>query len=286
MLCDMAEMKITSVSLTCAAVLVLGSGIPVHIVGQDILDADVRGAEANSDISGGENSGTAIPSVPAQSGFAETALAYNTFIPYKRIKRPKVCFPTVYDELGGDNRSFSTKKNVEWEKLSNRIQNIAYMTWNGKKAKVTKTVNKIGTTRAYVKGKQVKTAKAGTQNLKTKMTPNSKNGTAKVQFVQKASDPLCAPGGVTGSPNIDANVNVTISKSNGKVRAVGSHDGAPNHEILMTHITPGGTFQRGCVYRFYVHSFNDLLPPLDVGMDVTVNPTGNWTWSCPIREKK
>lgn len=256
---------------------------PASVLGEKVSDSAVVSAAANSDINGGRSTDS---SALTPHAFRETALAYNSFIPAKRIDYPKMCTPPnggpKMDQLAGDGRSFATKENVEWEKLSSRVKNIAYITWDGKKAVLDEAYKKIGATKGYYKGKLVKTVTASSKDVSTSMTPNTSNSTAKVRFKQHATDPLCTLGNTFDAPNIDVDVSATLSKSTGRVHAVGKHDGAPSHEILMSHITSKGKFLRGCAYRFKKRSFNDLLPPMEVKVDVTVNPTGIWTKGCKV----
>lgn len=247
-------------------------------IGKSINDASLLTRDSNRDLAGLSNSSGTSPQV-----LRESFVAYGSFIPEARIKKPTPCGPASYDQYGGDNRTFAHSKNPDWEKLRYRGLNIAYITWDGLKPKLDEAYRKVGTTHAYENGKQVASKTASNSGLTTKLETGNA-GTANIHFKQAIANPLCSLPGGAEAPDINADVNVKLNKSTGASVVTGKHDGAPNHEILM-HNTASDKLQRGCLYRFEHGSFNSLLPPMDVDIDINRNPGGNWTQSCPINSK-
>lgn len=249
---------------------------PEGSVGKNIGEPAVRGLARNTDAAGLEGMEPQV--------MRDTFVAYGSFIPESRIKRPFGCTPASYDQFGGDNRKFAHKANNEWESLRYRGLNIAYLTWSGKKAALDEAFRKVGETHAYENGKLVAKKTASAAGLKTSLKADATNGYATIHLKQSISNPLCKVAVVSDAPKIDADVSVKLKQSTGYTRITGEHDGAPNHEILMRHVT-SSEYKRGCLYRFAHGSFNSLLPPMDVSVDITRNPNGNWLEDCPIYEK-
>lgn len=245
-------------------------------VGLAITDSEVQTPELNTDIAG-----YALTS----SGMRDTQVAYGTFIPDKRIDRPSMCTPVKYEEFGGDNRTFASDKAGDFHELSNRMQNIAFLAWDGNTAGLDEAQANVGTTRAYIDGKQVASKTASSSGIKTFLTPVPSRALANIKFQQAGSDPLCNVLGAAPAPDINAVIDVSLKNGSGAMHITGEHDGAPNHELVFNHISPKGKFYQGCGYRFQRGKFTSLLPPMEINVDVTMNPTGNWLTSCPIYEK-
>lgn len=62
---------------------------------------------------------------------------------------------------------------------------------------------------------------------------------------------------------------------------VGKHDGAPNYEYKFTYQKGQSAQTIGCSYRFKRGLFEELLPPMDVDVDVSWTPNGAWKKVCP-----
>lgn len=200
-------------------------------VGLAITDSEVQTPELNTDIAG-----YALTS----SGMRDTQVAYGTFIPDKRIDRPSMCTPVKYEEFGGDNRTFASDKAGDFHELSNRMQNIAFLAWDGNTAGLDEAQANVGTTRAYIDGKQVASKTASSSGIKTFLTPVPSRALANIKFRQAGSDPLCNVLGAAPAPDINAVIDVSLKNGSGAMHITGEHDGAPNHELVFNHISPQG----------------------------------------------
>lgn len=244
-------------------------------LGKEISDRTLQEAGFNSDLFISKSNQTATRSM------RETQLAYNTFISEKRIPVPPVCTEFLGKQFSGDGRSFANTKIVgDYERLSSRGQNLAYLSWINNNADLDEVDSRVGETRVYDGDKIIARKTADKSGLKTTKFNFSK-GRATLRFVQDIGNPLCSLAFIPAA-HIDVDIKVTIENSTGNGIVKGTHDGAPNHEVLLTHITSSGKGVSGCLYNFRSSDFIRLAPGLPVKVDVTMNQGGVWGKNCPI----
>lgn len=244
---------------------------PADVRGQKIDDPKVQDVTANTDIAG----------VSTQAATTASAtLTFSSFIPDKTIPYPPACGPlaTAYDRLGGDNRGFNQGFRNPIE-LSHRIANQVNINWIGDKARQAAAIVDIGTTRGYKNGKLVDTAVANKKDSFIKATPED-GSTALVKMKQNASDPLCKVFGAD-APDINAELSTFMWGPTGFHTLVGKHDGAPNYEYNFTYQKGRSAQTIGCSYRFKRGLCEELLPPMDVDVDVSWTPNGARKKVCP-----
>lgn len=248
--------------------------LDLDAIGLSISDERIQDPDYNTDIAGLAIEPFAI---------RDTQVSYGSFIPDARIDAPTGCVPLNYDEFSGDDRTFAKDQAGDFHELSNRLQNIAFLSWSGNTPHLDEVQANVGETKAYEDGSEVASATESSEGLTTRLFPEPP--VANIEFSQSGGIPLCSILGTAPAPDINAEVNFLLSNDTASANVVGKHDGAPNHEVLFNHFSPSGDFFQGCAYRFERGSFTNLLPPMDVNVDVHVNQTGNWNYDCPVHEK-
>lgn len=251
---------------------------PDSVEGIEVADPAVREMHYNTDVAGIAASSAAK--------VRHTTLAFASFIPEKRIAIPPPCYAPDLDQFGGDNRSFAKWWTPGADELSSRILSTAQIKWSDRNATSAEGSTSIGLTKGYKNGKLISTARASTRQSSVNTSLDDVGPFTNTRIKQKASDPLC-PLRVTGgeAPDIDAEIEIELYGLTGALNVAGKHDGAPNYELTFLHQDRNGTMVGGCAYRFKRGSFMELLPPMDVNVDLSWNPTGLWNKQCPIAEE-